>query len=52
MECESFGLILQTANFVQNHPNLFDNEHKLQFYGLYKLASGKCNTDRPGGLLN
>ena len=51
---ESFEINFdKAANFVKNHPNLFDNEHKLQFYGLYKLAKvGKCNTDRPGGLLN
>lgn len=54
MERESFEITFdKAANFVKNHPDLFDNTHKMHFYGLYKLAKvGKCNIDRPGGLLN
>lgn len=54
IEMEDFEIAFKKAsNFVKNHQELFDNTHKMHFYGLYKLAKvGKCNTDRPGGLFN
>ena len=54
MEREPFEIMFdKAANFVKNNPDLFKDEYKLQLYGLYKLAKvGKCNTPRPGGLLN
>tara|TARA_Y100001958_G_C20983166_1_gene373546 strand:+ start:441 stop:740 length:300 start_codon:yes stop_codon:yes gene_type:complete len=43
----------KAAKYVKNNSNLFENDHKLKLYGLYKLSTvGKCNICRPGGLLN
>ena len=49
---EQFEVDFEKASgFVRKNSNIIKDEHKLKFYGLYKLSTvGECNTERPSGL--